>query len=363
MKNFLVDIQRLRGVACLLVLLQHIALICPLVWLVMHVPPHFRVGSGAVHIFFAISGFVITLSIKDKLPTGGTFLERVKGSSSFLGEFYVKRFFRIVPVMMFVLLLAAVFFGMTESNTAWLSTLCRIPAEVFAGVYNYSVEKFVTVEKLHLSGTGPFWTLGLEMQFYLLWPLVLMMLPSHSDRACLSLSLGLLFLLVIQPVCVLFFGYYYYAIYQNISAIFLGAFLAYLYTGEKIKVNAFYSTIAMLFLIATVWLYPNVMPLSVFYSQIVVSLASVAAVALAVFVGNSFAIPLVGQFLEYLGNRSYSFYAVQLVLASVVVYFTQADCYADYGLKQFLIFIVVLYLTTEFVYNCIEKPLRNFGNK
>ncbi len=54
--KFLDDIGRLRGFACILVFIQHIMWIAPYNFLVQSLPSWLSIGSGAVHVFFAISG-------------------------------------------------------------------------------------------------------------------------------------------------------------------------------------------------------------------------------------------------------------------------------------------------------------------
>ena len=66
-RNLLEDIERLRGFACLIVLIHHIAFICPLRYVYNIVPHRLLLGEGGVFIFFAISGFVVTLSLREKI--------------------------------------------------------------------------------------------------------------------------------------------------------------------------------------------------------------------------------------------------------------------------------------------------------
>ena len=66
-KKLLEDIERLRGFACLLVLIHHISFICPLRYIYNIVPYRLLLGEGGVFVFFAISGFVVTLSLREKI--------------------------------------------------------------------------------------------------------------------------------------------------------------------------------------------------------------------------------------------------------------------------------------------------------
>jgi peptidoglycan/LPS O-acetylase OafA/YrhL len=326
-----------------------------------------------VSIFFAISGFVITLSLEDKLQNSGgaSLQERLRSAKGMLFSFYKRRFFRIFPMLFFVMLLVGLYLNLADDSLNWLFPLLRAPIEVVCGVYNNSVELFVGSEKIHCGGFGPFWTLAVEAQFYILWPLVLLLCKNNCTRSILALSLGCLFLLVIRPLTGAFFGEKYYLIHNNLSELFLGSFLAFLYRGDSLgqsKAGVWAKQVALL-LALVVWCYPGTVN-KAFFSGTVTSLASVLIVAMAVFYEGSFNLPLLGRIFGFLGSRSFSFYAVQLVLANLTtlyigsVFFpgeTPAGQEAD--LYQFMIFIVALFVTTEFVWRFIEKPSAELGRK
>ena len=93
-KRFFEDIEKLRGIACVLVLIQHIALIVPLKFVYTILNPYLLVGSGGVHIFFAITGFVITMSLRNKglFQDERLFVDRFNLHKYTLVDFYKKRF-------------------------------------------------------------------------------------------------------------------------------------------------------------------------------------------------------------------------------------------------------------------------------
>lgn len=369
-KLFFYDIEKLRGLACILVLVQHIAWICPLRFTYNVLPFEFLIGSGGVHIFFAISGFVVTLSLIDKLKfaDNSNFQERLTSSKQWLMSFYTRRVYRLLPVLIVVALMLAIFLACTEKD--WFKPFIRMPMEIFMGVYNYSMEYFVPTERVHFGGSGPFWTLAVELQFYLLWPIALLLCKTHNARIIMSLGLGCFFLFVAQPSLIILFGYKYYAIYDNISELFLGSFFALIYdkTANHQQKNKFYMVLAMM-LVMIVWVYPNLIDgHKYFYVHTVVSIASVATLVLAVFAEGSYNVPLLGKLTAYLGSRSYSFYMVQLTLANIIVWFTNSiyfpkESFSEYDFYkyQLIIFMVALFIVTELLYRFVEKPLRNLG--
>ncbi|MDR1362338.1 MAG: acyltransferase [Holosporaceae bacterium] len=373
-KFFFDDLESLRGFACILVFLQHMLWICPLRFLHNIVPRSLSNCTGGVGVFFAISGFVVTLSLLNKFrsSSGESFLERLQSKRSTVFSFYKTRFFRIFPVLMLVVLGTVLFLELTENDAGFCAFIFRVPAEILFGVYNYSVGAYVSVEKIHPCGLGPFWTLAVEAQFYLLWPMALLLFKSNNARALMSLGLGCMFMFVIQPLCLYFFNLDYYNHCNNLSELFLGAFFAFIYEeGIGKDANKTICMVAGIFLAMMIWSYNGtISERGAFFSRIVPSLSSVLLVALCAFVRGSFRIPLLDGLLQYLGSRSYSLYAVQLLIANIVVYYTNSIYFPkeslseyDFYLYQLIIVIVLVLVVAELSYRFMEKPMRRFVSK
>lgn len=362
------DIEKLRGFACILVFIQHIMWICPYPFLGSILNKYLTLGSGGVRIFFAISGFVITLSLRDKFAniSGENFLERLRTSSGVLISFYKKRFFRIAPVVGVVWAVLGIFLFATENNSDWMPHFFGAPLEIVTGVYPYVVDKFAFVQKVHCAGTGPFWTLAVELQFYVLWPIVLLLCKNDNIRTITSLFLGCLFLFVVQPIMTSTMGFQYYAIYNNVAELFLGAFFAMIYDkkSDYVSANKLATTIAMISVLAIVWTFPSLIESQAFYGHMAVSIAGILSLVLAVFCNNSFKIPVLTDVLLFLGKRSFSFYAVQLTTATIITWFINSIYFPIKGATpflHFLVFICALSLVTEIVYNFVEKPSGKLG--
>lgn len=362
------DIEKLRGFACILVFIQHIALICPYAFLVNLLPQYLSLGSGGVHIFFAISGFVITLSLRNKLAniSGDTFLERLRSSGAPLLSFYKRRFFRIMPAMLVVWTVVGIFLTCTEENCGWVNAFFRVPFEIVTGTYPYIVDKFAFVERVHCAGTGPFWTLAVELQFYVIWPIVMLLCKNDNIRAIISLVLGFIALFFVQPITTVTIGYQYYALFNNVSELFFGSFFALIYDQTKnyAAKNRLATTLAMIGAFAVIWTFLGLLGDHLFFIHMSISIAAIFALVLAVFSSEGFVIPIVTDTLAFLGKRSYSFYVCQLATASIVMWFLDSIyCPVKNAtpLLQFLIFVCTLSLVTEIVYNLVEKPSRKLG--
>ena len=167
------DIDGLRAIAVLAVVLFHIdAGLLP-------------GGFAGVDIFFVISGFLITGNI-------------IKDAGSAQGfswsEFYRRRALRILPVL-FVVLLATLLIGHFILLPEDLSALSYSSlAAVFsaANVYfTYFLDTSYFAEDSNLQPLLHLWSLGVEEQFYLFWPIILVALLTRFAR-CWLFSVTLL---------------------------------------------------------------------------------------------------------------------------------------------------------------------------
>ena len=150
------DIQALRGFSILVVLLYH----AQFGWL--------RGGFLGVDIFFVISGFVIT----SKLMEGeGTFGKQIK-------EFYIRRAKRILPASLTVTLLTSIFailFLPAISRSRF--SLEALSSALFSANLNFArVGNDYLNQSLDPSPFLHYWSLGVEEQFYLLWPVLFLLI-------------------------------------------------------------------------------------------------------------------------------------------------------------------------------------------
>ena len=96
---------------------------------------------------------------------------------SVLLRFYVRRFLRIFPLYYFVLGLAiAANYREARELAQWLLT--------------YTSNIYMTTHGEWLGGFSHFWTLAVEEQFYLVWPLLLLFLPKKHLIPALVLVMG-----------------------------------------------------------------------------------------------------------------------------------------------------------------------------
>lgn len=147
------EIQGLRALAVVLVLIFHI-------W-----PDVLTGGFVGVDVFFVISGYLIT----------GVLLRQVQRDGHIkFGEFYVRRARRLMPAATVVLVAVALCTPLLPAVT-WENTAFELLASVFY-FQNWWLASQAVDYLAADNMPGPlqhYWSLSVEEQYYLLWPLLL----------------------------------------------------------------------------------------------------------------------------------------------------------------------------------------------
>jgi peptidoglycan/LPS O-acetylase OafA/YrhL len=180
------DIQALRAIAITPVVLFHL-------W-----PARISGGFVGVDVFFVISGFLITSHM----------LREVENNSFKISDFWVRRVRRLLPASFTVLLATALSVIALVPVQLWLQWLKEIQASIL--YFENWILALDAVDYLALSNEPSpvqhFWSLSVEEQFYLVWPLLIasaIFLVRKTDwKSRRSAILALLLLLTVSS-----FGY------------------------------------------------------------------------------------------------------------------------------------------------------------
>jgi len=114
-------------------------------------------GILGVDLFFVLSGFLITTLLLD---------ERVRTGRIAVGNFYARRALRLLPALGVAIVLVTVIHrlpGALPTDLAFGLPFVVVYATNWASVY--SIPRLGTL--------GPYWSLAIEEQFYLVWPWVI----------------------------------------------------------------------------------------------------------------------------------------------------------------------------------------------
>lgn len=165
------ELDGLRGLAILAVLIHHSA---PL-------QPYIRGGFLGVDLFLVLSGFLITaLLVQEHQRTGSINLK----------HFYIRRMLRLLPALAVVLAACWLFatFWVTPERAHVIKQAMLLTACYGANCY--------WCFPIGLDILAHTWSLGLEEQFYLLWPFLLTLMLGLRLRRFTMLALVVLGILV-----------------------------------------------------------------------------------------------------------------------------------------------------------------------
>lgn len=151
-------LDTLRAIAAIIVVLGHIELLKN-EFQIQAKKWHTLNGDFAVTLFFVISGFLITyLIVKEKQKYGDFSFKK----------FYIRRMLRIWPLYYLTLFLSYFFFSDQSASVR----------SIFLHLLTFSNVPFALNEAW--KGSPQVWSIGVEEQFYLFWPLFLYLLPSKK---------------------------------------------------------------------------------------------------------------------------------------------------------------------------------------
>ena len=188
--RFRADIEGMRALAVIVVLLHHAGLAYP------------SGGFAGVDIFFVVSGFVITTQLLRELDRDG----RVS-----LMTFYGRRAKRLLPAAGIVLIFTTVAAWLMVSRVQWSAIATDIVGASLYVVNWVFAERSVDylAEDVNPSPVLHFWSLAVEEQFYVVWPLVILALvwlarrrtgPDGGPPSRTLLALGMTVLIVVPSL-------------------------------------------------------------------------------------------------------------------------------------------------------------------
>ena len=179
-------------------------------------------GWAAMDIFFVLSGFLI-----------GRILIVTRARPGYFRTFYLRRVFRIFPPYFLVLGLFVVL--LATPLAARLPWLFDDPAPLWS--YALFVQNFYMNDGFGANWTGVSWSLALEEQFYLLFPLIVLFVPVR--RLPLVLLGGAALAFVARAVLSSSGGYAGYVLLPaRMDALLLGALVAWLHVHGDLVAGA-----------------------------------------------------------------------------------------------------------------------------
>lgn len=314
----------LRAIAVVLVLLAHSRL--PLVG---------NGGGVGVAIFFTLSGFLITALLLQERDDFGSFR---------VGAFYRRRFLRLVPAMIVCVILAmAVGLYLYGEILDWA---------LIAGTLTYTANWVMAAGAYPAeTGLGHTWSLAIEEQFYLIWPLVLMATAALSRsmivRALLAACLGILILRGFLWDGGAGLERIYFGSDTRADGLLFGAVVAFLLHGRPLRAFPARAPWATLGVLGACCLIPD--PIKTIGMPTAVGLATAASIYVLV-QGPGFR-PLEWAWVRWIGQRSYGIYLYQSPLHVLVLVKM-----GDSPVWWVLVHLPLTFIAAWASYRWVEKP-------
>jgi len=310
------DIQALRGIAVLMVFLQHYRSRLPTPEWYHGIFSYAGFWAG-VDLFFVISGFVIARSLIKRGDWGGG--HKLTGSS--LKDFWIRRFNRLAPAAWFWITFSTILSLSTISISygGTLETALTSAATALTATSNFYWSHCVVSHSIGIGCMNPdfngvFWSLSLEEQFYLLFAILAFFFTySHLAKAYLAI-------LVVSIAANYFFinGAFSLAWVLRPQGLIVGVLLAIHQDRVAALVARLSSRIRILvcvLAIALICTLPTMLDLD--WSIPLLAAASAIAVSLSLPDGGISRGNL-GSLLQWVGNRSYSLYLCHLPIIIIV---------------------------------------------
>jgi peptidoglycan/LPS O-acetylase OafA/YrhL len=327
-----INLQVLRGISVLLVVLFHIG------------APFFKNGWVGVDIFFVISGFLMWHLYADKISEG-----QVK-------EFYIKRLRRLLPALAVLILLSSLIFYfvlLPNERNLFIN-------EIFSASFAFSnLYYWLEVQYFSSSQLRPLlnlWSIALELQFYLIFPILVILLKKSTLRI-----ISLLFISVATFLILGLFSFQtsFFTLPGRLWEFLLGMLVAHL-KPSQIRMGARFWMFKY-FMVAIVIL-STLVPEGDWFKvlvQIVIAFLS----ALYIMVGfNRVGTGVIVRILSKIGDYSYSIYLIHFPLFILIGYteFEGNPLKFENVLGVFLYFLVLFlgsWIMKEFVED--SKVLRD----
>jgi peptidoglycan/LPS O-acetylase OafA/YrhL len=327
------QLDAVRGLAILVVMFHNISPKYPL----FHSDQLFRDGWMGVDLFFVLSGLLITGILLD-----------TKQSAGYFKNFYVRRCLRIWPL--YYSLLFFMFVVVRFLNPSEYHAVVQTSSPWWA--FPLFLQNFLLPISTNAAGPlGVTWSLAIEEQFYLVWPLVV--------RFCSITQLRQLAIaeICLSPMLRYYLWLHHVDLYTNIfcrlDGLMAGALLALLIRSDNFVPSKLLQRAWILLLIAA----PLAFLTEAFHARWIVfsftALASAAFVYVAMFSERKWLQKIMtNQFLVYTGTISYGLYLLHKIpFGMVQVLHLDRRPYLPLP-----IILVASYALAALSWNLLEKP-------
>ncbi len=351
--TYLPGLDGVRAIAVAAVVIYHLG------------APFMPGGLLGVGVFFTLSGFLITTILLTAWDRRGN-LD--------LKTFWLRRARRLLPAVVLVLIVVIIATAFVDPG----ALLQRSQQAVAAMLYVANWTTIAAGESYfeRFAGPGPLdhlWSLSVEEQFYLLWPLLLFGLLAYFRGKLGRIALVTLALATLSFALMWFLaapGFDHTRVYEGTDTraggLLIGAAMAMLWRpaqlakrippSGKLIVNGI--GIAALAVVIGMFVFTDQYSMSLYHGGIVVlSIATAVLVAVAVHPAASFGRMLGVLPMRWIGERSYGIYLWHLP----VIAFTPAEFLAEQPVIRAVLQVALTIGIAAMSWRFVEDPIRRYG--
>lgn len=320
-------------------------------------------GLLGVTVFFVLSGYLITdLLIAEFVTT-----DRIN-----FKNFWIRRARRLLPAMFTMLIVVITWVTIFEQ-----SMLDRLEEDTAAAILYVSNWWYIFQDLSYFESFGPpsllthFWSLAVEEQFYILWPLVILLVLKMKVKEGSLFSIMLLGAIASAAAMTLLYepgtdpSRVYYGTDTRIFSLLLGASLAVIWPSRKLSTNLpseirwkldFVGLFALAFIFYMFWSTDQYQDFLYQGGMVAMSVASMLVVAVIVHPSSKLNTVLSFKPLRWIGVRSYGIYLwhFPVIVLTSPQWGADAPSLVRTSLQLFLI-LTFASLSWTFIENPIRK--------
>ena len=342
-QNYIKHLDGLRAVAIFGVIIYHAKIY-------FTSEPFLKGGFLGVDLFFVISGYLMTSII----------YEQSKNNNFSFKKFILKRIRRIFPAILFICIVSLPFIYFHIMPKDLIEQIKSILSSIFFFsnfFYSYISQEYAAESSL----LKPFihtWSLSVEMQFYVILPLIIILVIKKD----LSLFKTFLILIIIFFICSLFSNIYFQDLnfYNSISRLweFLFGGLVYLIQKKNFKINQNNSFINSLIILSffTIIFYFIIFDTDLFFKTWLLIPFVFCSGILIFFKENNLMNKLFNlNLISYIGKISYSLYLTHFPIFA----FSRITDFTKGNFEKKIYLGILIILVSIILYKFIETPFRN----
>ena len=298
-KIYYTKLDGLRALAVIAVMISH--------WVYIDFIKKLGLGFLGVNLFFVLSGFLITEILLKQIYKKENEIEILK-------KFYIKRTLRIFPIYYLVIIFAFLL-NLDNSRSLWGYT------------FTYTLNFYNAFTGNVGTALSHIWSLCVEEQFYLIWPLLLLLFkPAYHKRLILSAILfALFFRISLYAFKVPNYNIHNYRMMPGcMDTLGFGALLAYLKLNHEIWLKQILKKIyiPVFALIGYILIVYFIKPGSFIFEaflRFLVAICSFYLIGRGLYeMNNNFGQFLENKWIQFLGKISYGLYLYHFIISSLL---------------------------------------------